>query len=68
MPTGKKKYACLIDAAYNDRIKSGYPGSVPGLGRSLGKWNGNPLQYSCLVNSIDRGYSPWDCKEWDTTE
>ena len=29
------------------------PGWIPGLGRSLG--NGNPLQYSCLENSVDRG-------------
>ena len=29
--------------------------SNPGLGRSLGEGNGNPLQYSCLVNSMDRG-------------
>ena len=31
------------------------PGSVPGLGRSPGIENGNPLQYSCLENSMDRG-------------
>ena len=30
-------------------------GSIPGLGRSPGKGNGNPLQYSCLENSMDRG-------------
>ena len=30
-------------------------GSVPGLGRSLGGGHGNPLQYSCLKNSMDRG-------------
>ena len=29
--------------------------SIPGSGRSPGKGNGNPLQYSCLKNSIDRG-------------
>ena len=29
--------------------------SVPGLGRSPGKGNGNPLQYSCLDNPMDRG-------------
>ena len=28
---------------------------IPGLERSLGKGNGNPLQYSCLGNSMDRG-------------
>ena len=30
-------------------------GSIPGLGRSLGVGNGNPLQYSCLENPVDRG-------------
>ena len=30
-------------------------GLVPGSGRSLGEGNGNPLQYSCLKNSMDRG-------------
>ena len=29
-------------------------GSIPGLGRSLGKGKDNPLQYSCLENSMDR--------------
>ena len=30
-------------------------GSIPGLGRSPGEGNGNPLQYSCLGNVMDRG-------------
>ena len=30
-------------------------GSIPGSGRSPGERNGNPLQYSCLENPIDRG-------------
>ena len=30
-------------------------GLIPGLGRSLGEGNGNPLQYSCLENPMDRG-------------
>ena len=30
-------------------------GSVPGLGRSSGGGHGNPLQYSCLENPMDRG-------------
>ena len=30
------------------------PGSIPGLERCPGKGNGNPLQYSCLENSMDR--------------
>ena len=33
----------------------GHPGSIPGLGRSLGEGNGNLLQYSCLENPTDRG-------------
>ena len=32
----------------------GDPGSIPGLGRSPGEGNGNPLQYSCLENPMDR--------------
>ena len=34
---------------------AGDTGSIPGLGRSPGEGNGNPLQYSCLQNSMDRG-------------
>ena len=30
-------------------------GLIPGLGRSPGEGNGNPLQYSCLENSMDEG-------------
>ena len=51
---------------------AGDQGSVPGWGRSPGEGNGNPLQYSCLENSIDRG--AWRAtvhriaKSQDTTE
>ena len=34
---------------------AGDPGSIPGSGRSPKEGNGNPLQYSCLENPIDRG-------------
>ena len=34
---------------------AGNPSSIPGLGRSLGEGNSNPLQYSCLENPMDRG-------------
>ena len=34
---------------------AGDPDSIPGLGRSPGEGNGNPLQYSCLENPMDRG-------------
>ena len=36
---------------------AGDVGSVPGLGRSRRGGNGNPLQYSCLENPVDRGAS-----------
>ena len=46
--------------------------SIPGSGRSPGEGNGNPLQYSCLENPMDKrslvGYSPWGREESDTTE
>ena len=34
---------------------AGDTGSIPGLGRSPGGGNGNPIQYSCLGNPMDRG-------------
>ena len=34
---------------------AGHPGSIPGWGRFPGEGNGNPLQYSCLENPMDRG-------------
>ena len=57
-------------------------GSIRGSGRSPGEGNGNPLQYSCLENPINRawwatvhgvtksqsGLGPWVAKEWDTAE
>ena len=46
-------------------------GLIPGSGRSPGEGNGNPLQYSCLENSMDRG-AWWatvrEIAELDTTE
>ena len=50
----------------------GDPGSIPGLERSPGEGNGNPLQYACQENSHGQSslgdYSPWGCKESDMTE
>ena len=44
-------------------------GLIPGLGRSSGEGNGNPLQYACLENPMDLvGYTPPGCKESDITE
>ena len=36
----------------NPPANAGDVGSIPGLGRSLGDKNGNPLQYSCLENPL----------------
>ena len=51
---------------------TGDGGSIPGLGRSLAEGTGNPLQFSCLGNPMDRG-AWWAtvhgvAKESDTTE
>ena len=45
LPCHGKETACNV----------GDPRSIPGLGRSPGEGNGNPLQYSCLENPMDRG-------------
>ena len=67
------------------QVKWGFPGgsvvknlpvvqgdedSIPGLGRSPGEGNGNPLQYSCLGNPMDRGVGwatvvGWQRVGWD---
>ena len=52
-------------------VHAGDVGSIPGLGRSPGEGNGNPRQYSCLENTMDR--KAWKAiisgvaKESDTT-
>ena len=43
-------------------------GSTPRSGRSPGGGHSNPLQYSCLENPMDRGYSPFGHEKSDTTE
>ena len=45
---------------------AGDMGSIPESARSPGKGNGNPLQYSCLGNLMDRG--PWRAKVHGTTK
>ena len=42
-------------AGKESACNAGDPGLIPGLGRSPGAGNGNPLQYSCLENPMDRG-------------
>ena len=39
----------------NPQANAGDMGSIPGLGRSPGEGNGNPLQYFCLENPMNRG-------------
>ena len=60
--SGSKESAC----------KGGDLGSIPGLGRSPGGGHDNPFQNSCLEKPHGQrslaGYSPWDCKESDTTK
>ena len=64
----------LFNSIYNSDGKAsvynvGDLGSIPGSGRFPGEGNGNPLQYSCLENPMDRGaWCPWGHKESDTTE
>ena len=71
----------LFDVLFTQRVQSlggsegkesacnaGDPGLIPGFRRSPGEGNGDPLQYSCLENSMNRGawwatYSPWGCEE-----
>ena len=56
MTTGKT--IALTRRTFVDKVMSlllGDLGSIPGLGRSPGEGHGNPLQYSCLENSMDRG-------------
>ena len=53
-------YVCIWDFPGGSVVKNlpanaGDVNSVPGLGRSSGEGNGNPLQYSCLENPMDRG-------------
>ena len=60
--SGGKESAC----------NAGDLGSIPGWGRFPGEGKGNPLQYSCLENSMDRGawWATWGCKrvehDWAT--
>ena len=64
--SGKESACCAGD--------SGDTVSIPGLERFPGGGNGNPLQYSCLENPMDREAwqgrqrSPWGHKELDTTD
>ena len=56
----------IAQSVKESSCNAGDPGSIPGLGRSPGEENGNPLQYCCPENPMDRGawqvYSPWGHK------
>ena len=75
-PSFKSKYEIIMgfpggSVVKNSPTHAGDVGSIPGSGRVPGEGNGNPLQYSCLRNPIDRG--AWQdpvhrvAKESDTT-
>ena len=63
MSASLDSFPCGSDSK-ESACKAGDPGSIPGLGRSSGEGNGNPLQYSGLENPHGQwslvGYSPWD--------
>ena len=46
--------ASLVAQTVDSACSAGDPGSIPGSERSPREGNGNPLQYSCLENSVDR--------------
>ena len=56
---GKAPHSSILGFPGGSEVKvsdsnAGDPGSIPGSGRSPGEGNGNPLQYSCLENPMDR--------------
>ena len=58
--TDEKIYTCVKGkppwlSGDESVCNTGDTGWIPGLGRSRGERNGNPLQYSCLGNPMDRG-------------
>ena len=62
-PAGSSRFADIMNAkdfpggsdGKESACSAGDPDSILGSGRSPGERNGNPLQYSCLMNSMDRG-------------
>ena len=56
----KEEKMLLLDLPFSSEgrasaCNAGDSGSIPGSGRSSGEGTGNPLQYSCLENPMDRG-------------
>ena len=69
MYTGNALVSTMVRKQRNYYYNAGDSGSIPGLGTSPGGGNGNPLQYSCLENPMERGaFSPRGRKESDMTE
>ena len=69
------KFICGFPGGLDGKASAcnaGDPGLIPALGRSPGGGHGNPLQYSCLENSMDRGAwwaaVPGGRKKSDTNE
>ena len=55
-------------AVVKNPANAGDAGLIPGSGRSPGKQHGNPFQYSCLENPMDRGnWQAMGSQESDTT-
>ena len=55
MPSGASLVAVAQIDGKEAACNAGDPGSTHGLGRPPGEENDNPLQYTCLENSMDRG-------------
>ena len=63
--------ALVAQMVKKSACNAGDASSIPGSGRSPGEGNGNPLQYSCLENCMDRGAwqtTAYGVAESDTTE
>ena len=55
VPTELRLFSPWWRSSKESACSAGDSGSIPGSGRSPGEENGNPLQYSCLGNPMDRG-------------
>ena len=58
LPSENTRILTAVSGGSEDKASvcnAGDLGLIPGLGRSPGEGNGNPLQYSCLENPMDRG-------------
>ena len=64
----QKESLWTIALMVKNLLDAGDLGSIPGSGRSPREGNGNPLQHSSHGRRSLIGYSPWGCKESDTTE